>query len=418
MDVFDGINGVLGVTAYVLGTMAEKEEEKKRQEEEERRREADKFLSWSAEAKKMSEQDYRETISQILLDGFPVGSKGNGIIDEKVEFSDLPLDFPSSQLLLWHRYYEPRDERFDIPSNAFKVNLINKNSGFFEVMAAQLKLPEIVMPSLDIAPYRASQLIPVRDLISRYFPSNAYSYPNAGSFIGEILKGFHGQKLSFEVVGAVNGVCLSVACEEIDQAIWQRWQTFNEEFEAIKAKVAKGIGQEDIDFSPWPSNRDALYPDTNALAVYPDSNALEGQPVLIDGSNVVRHDARHGWRVLKTLLDCLRRDGTDYFLYFDASITHLDMDDEGKAFIKSLLDDSAHTAKCPSRDEADKFILHRADKTGSHVISNDGYTQWEEQYPWVGVRNNTGDCRRVHKFSVEGDFLNVPDLGVYEPIGL
>ena len=27
MDILDGINGVLGVTAYVLGTMAEKEEE-------------------------------------------------------------------------------------------------------------------------------------------------------------------------------------------------------------------------------------------------------------------------------------------------------------------------------------------------------------------------------------------------------
>ena len=390
------------------------------------------LFDYMAEMERVKEEQYKadlERYKERLLEFFPIGSEGVGAIDSKIEFSELSLDVWSIEDSLRSLINHPSKVLgvSDIPPNAFKVSLISKKSGFWEEIAAQLKLPELVMPALDIAPYRAYQLIPVRDLISRYFPSKAYSYPSAGSFIGEVLKGFHGQKLSFEVVGAVNAVCLSVSCEEIDLAIWQRWQTFNEEFEAIKAKVAKGIGQEDIDFSPWPSNRDAVhpdsnaiagYPDSNALEVYPDSNALEGQPVLIDGSNVVRHDARHGWRVLKTLLDCLKRESTDYFLYFDASITHLEMDAEGKAFIQSLLEDSAHTAKCPSRDEADKFILHRADKTGSHVISNDGYTQWEEQYPWVGVRNNTGDCRRVHKFSVEGDFLNVPDLGVYEPISL
>lgn len=138
--------------------------------------------------------------------------------------------------------------------------------------------------------------------------------------------------------------------------------------------------------------------------------------VIIDGSNVVRYSSRFGWRVLRTLLLSLKKINLRYFVYFDSTIGHLEMDDQGKAFIQSLLHDMDHTAKCPSREEADKFILYRAEMLGAHVVSNDGYKQWDEQYPWIAVKNNEGDIRRVHKFCIEGEVLSIPDFGIYETI--
>ena len=136
---------------------------------------------------------------------------------------------------------------------------------------------------------------------------------------------------------------------------------------------------------------------------------------MIDGNNVVLHNTKHGWRVLKTLVDWFKRNGVDYFIFFDATIEYKGIDAEGMAFIESEKV-SEHAKKCPSRDEADNFILNRANNTGSHVISDDGYKQWDARYPWIDTRNNTGDVRRIHKFLVEGDYLSVPDLGIWERI--
>ena len=69
-----------------------------------------------------------------------------------------------------------------------------------------------------------------------------------------------------------------------------------------------------------------------------------------------------------------------------------------------------------SKDEADKFILFDAAKTGAHVLSNDGYAVWARKHPWVNVKNNSGDIQRVHKFIVDGDYLSIPDLDIFEKI--
>ena len=86
------------------------------------------------------------------------------------------------------------------------------------------------------------------------------------------------------------------------------------------------------------------------------------------------------------------------------------------AFIKSLLEDKRLTTKCPSRDEADKFILHHADRIGGHVISNDGYKKWDQKYPWIAVKNNSEGVRRVHKFVVVDGHLSIADLEMFEEI--
>ena len=148
------------------------------------------------------------------------------------------------------------------------------------------------------------------------------------------------------------------------------------------------------------------------------SKVIGKVPLLVDGNNVVRQSQRYGWRVLKTLLDWLNANNVDHFLYFDASIRYVmkeEMDETGRAFIDAQLQDEGRVTICPARDEADKFILSRANKEGNHIISDDGYRQWEAQYPWINAMNETGN-RRVHKFSVEGDVLSVPDLDIREKI--
>ena len=144
------------------------------------------------------------------------------------------------------------------------------------------------------------------------------------------------------------------------------------------------------------------------------------KPLLIDGNNVVRYDKSKNWRVLKTLIDWLKKNGRDFFVYFDASIEyveeHVEMDADGKAYLHALINDSSHAKKCPAGDEADKFILYEANHEGNHVISNDTYGQWESLYPWIKAKNNSDDIRRVHRFQVKGDILSIPDLGVYEKV--
>ena len=144
------------------------------------------------------------------------------------------------------------------------------------------------------------------------------------------------------------------------------------------------------------------------------------KPLLIDGNNVVRYDKSKNWRVLKTLIDWLKKNGRDFFVYFDASIEyveeHVEMDADGKAYLHALINDSSHAKKCPAGDEADKFILYEANNEGNHVLSNDTYGQWEKLYPWIKAKNNSDDIRRVHRFQVKGDILSIPDLGVYEMV--
>ena len=146
-----------------------------------------------------------------------------------------------------------------------------------------------------------------------------------------------------------------------------------------------------------------------------ESVNISNVPILIDGNNVVREDRQYGWRVLKTLLDWLDDNKKEWFLYFDANIWYVkELKDDGKAYIESLVND-ARAKVCPSRAEADSFILLHADKTGSHIISNDGYKKWEIKYPWIAARTQIGNLR-VYKFAVVGDILELPDFGIWERI--
>lgn len=139
-------------------------------------------------------------------------------------------------------------------------------------------------------------------------------------------------------------------------------------------------------------------------------------PLLIDGNNVVRHEKTYGWRVLKILLEWLNQNNRPFHVYFDATIEHLNIEPSGREFISDIIKEPQHVTKCPAREEADKFILFNADKSGSHILSNDCFRDREAEYPWVNSQNDPAGIRRIHKFIVDRGHLVVPDLGIFEEI--
>lgn len=145
-------------------------------------------------------------------------------------------------------------------------------------------------------------------------------------------------------------------------------------------------------------------------------NEIFYAPLLIDGSNVVRHEETYGWRVLKTLLDWLNQNNLPFHVYFDASIEHLKIEPSGKEFISAIMKETEHVTKCPAREEADKFILFNAEKSGSHILSNDCFRDREAQYPWVNSQNDPAGINRIHKFIVDTGHLVIPDLGIFKEI--
>lgn len=145
-------------------------------------------------------------------------------------------------------------------------------------------------------------------------------------------------------------------------------------------------------------------------------NEIFRSPLLIDGNNVVRHEETYGWRVLKTLLEWLNQNNRPFHVYFDATIEHLNIEPSGREFISAIIKELEYVTKCPAREEADKFILFNAEKSGSHILSNDCFRDREAQYPWVNSQNDPAGINRIHKFIVDTGHLVIPDLGIFKEI--
>lgn len=145
-------------------------------------------------------------------------------------------------------------------------------------------------------------------------------------------------------------------------------------------------------------------------------NEIFRSPLLIDGNNIVRHEKTYGWRVLKTLLEWLNQNNRPFHVYFDATIEHLKIEPLGMEFISTIIKELEYVTKCPAREEADKFILFNAEKSGSHILSNDCFRDREAQYPWVNSQNDSAGINRIHKFIVDAGHLVIPDLGIFKEI--
>ena len=468
--VFDVVKGLAG--AFVEDVFMTPEEKKKREERIKKER---------------------------LIQKFPVQSKGQGVLLER----GMPVSVPG-----W-------DEKWLHKGVVLvKVKLIDAETKLYSEVLAELELPKIELPGLNIPPYHAEDIRPVRELVGRFMHEQVRTMWSLHPFAKNVANTFKGKTLTFTVMGVGDILpdvdCLRVSCEEISEFVKRQSKEFASELEAIKSTFAekkakdeallrlgekvsgrvmlKGLAylqgdhvcdSVDVDgvsiYSVHLKGERRYVPSTvtdrikelhefvvdsvdesslNAVvtsdcidrvisdakseitmactspqrespsiaraASNEDTTEVFRKPLLIDGNNVVRYDKSKNWRVLKTLIDWLKKNGRDFFVYFDASIEyveeHIEMDADGKAYLHALINDSSHAKKCPAGDEADKFILYEANNEGNHILSNDTYGQWEELYPWVKARNNSDEVRRVHRFQVKGDILSIPDLGVYEMV--
>lgn len=460
-------------------------------------------------------QEYKEEQKERLIQKFPVQSKGQGVLLER----GMSVPVPN----MWYEKW------LDKGVVLAKVKLIDAETKLYSEVLAELELPKIEFPELNIPPYHAEDIRPVRELLERFMHKQVRTELDVkcamwgNSFAEAVANAFKGKALTVAVMGVSDRIpdvdcvrvsvdCLRVSCDEINETIQRQFREFVSELEIIKstfmerkekdevllrqgAKVSGRVMLEEFSCCPGELSLFCDSVDVEGASVYSvrikgerrfvpsmvadkikelrefvvDSvdesslnaivssddvdrvinNAKDGiamactssqmespfivraasnedtievfrKPLLIDGNNVVRYDKSKNWRVLKTLIDWLKKNDRDFFVYFDASIEyveeHVEMDADGKAYLHALINDSSHAKKCPAGDEADKFILYEANNEGNHILSNDTYGQWEELYPWVKARNNSDEVRRVHRFQVKGDILSIPDLGVYEMV--
>ncbi|HHX45160.1 MAG TPA: hypothetical protein GX714_14410 [Chloroflexi bacterium] len=125
---------------------------------------------------------------------------------------------------------------------------------------------------------------------------------------------------------------------------------------------------------------------------------------VVDGSNIAYTElsANGDPKVSNIVAVCrdLRDRGYRPVVIVDASLRH-EIDDPDQ--LEALLDDQ-DVRQAPAGTQADYFVLEVADELGALVISNDGFDEYREQYPWI-------DERRVPLMIVGGEvMLHEPSL--------
>ena len=131
-----------------------------------------------------------------------------------------------------------------------------------------------------------------------------------------------------------------------------------------------------------------------------------GRPIVVDGANVAyAEQSGEGQPKVSNLVAvrrALKERGYDPIIIIDASLIH-DVDDPEQ--LEGLLDEDPDLQQAPSETDADYFVLETADRLDAEVISNDGYTRYQDEYPWI-------EHRRVPLMIVDGEVeLYEPELG-------
>lgn len=132
---------------------------------------------------------------------------------------------------------------------------------------------------------------------------------------------------------------------------------------------------------------------------------------VVDGLNVCLYRRESpSLPLLLTLLLELTRRGHSFVCLFDASTRFKLTQDDASAYAQlvKLLPRYCHEITGGIR--ADDFILLRADRHGSRIITNDRFKDYIHRYVWVTERDRL----------VKGDWilndLEVPDLDIHVPV--
>ncbi len=130
----------------------------------------------------------------------------------------------------------------------------------------------------------------------------------------------------------------------------------------------------------------------------------EDKVAVVDGSNIAYTEMSAGGKpkVSNIVAVCrdLRERGFKPVVIVDASLRHV-VDDPDQ--LEGLMDDQ-DVRQAPSGTQADYFVLEVADDLGAPVISNDGFDEYRDEYPWI-------EDRRVPLMIVGGEvMLHEPSL--------
>lgn len=112
----------------------------------------------------------------------------------------------------------------------------------------------------------------------------------------------------------------------------------------------------------------------------------EDRVAVVDGSNIAYAEmsASGKPKVSNIVGVCrnLRERGFRPVVIVDASLRHV-VDDPDQ--LEGLMDEQ-DVRQAPAGTQADYFVLEVADDLGAPVVSNDGFDEYREQYPWIEER--------------------------------
>ena len=113
---------------------------------------------------------------------------------------------------------------------------------------------------------------------------------------------------------------------------------------------------------------------------------MASETVVVDGANVayaeLSRDRDPKVSNLVSTVKALRHRGYEPIVIIDASIRY-EVDDPDQ--LEALLDDP-DCRQSPARTDADYFILETADRLEAHVLSNDEFEDYANDYPWIEER--------------------------------
>jgi hypothetical protein len=138
--------------------------------------------------------------------------------------------------------------------------------------------------------------------------------------------------------------------------------------------------------------------------------------LVLDGLNIccwgAQEKAALDLRILLTLCTELAGMKIPTLVFFDANTPNLlHRRPDGDAYrAYDILKKHGVFVEVPGGISADEFILLRADREGSHVISNDQFRDFSKLYSWVS------DGGRLIKGAVAGAKLTIPQLDIDVPI--
>jgi hypothetical protein len=140
------------------------------------------------------------------------------------------------------------------------------------------------------------------------------------------------------------------------------------------------------------------------------------QSLVLDGSNICcwrnPHERKAQLPILFTICSELFKSKIPFHIFFDANIPHIlystteskeTLTNAFKAFL-SLLNDNITIV--PARSRADDFLLQKADRDNSYIISNDNYPQYVGRYGWISTGN------RLLKGSIITNRIAIPELSI------